>query len=155
MDRLKETETYKPTYQKGDDLEEYLRKKKRWIEGFYAEIAKRVNWLISAKPAIEDHTADDTLKSNESGSVHSNLGATGAVTLSLPAASKGVHYYFAVQAAQELRIDPGAKTIRDTSGQTVDKYKTANAVGECIHIIANANGDWEIISKYGTWTEEA
>ena len=128
----------------------------RDLEKRDAEIVRVLNWLLSAKPAIEAHIADDTLKENESGSVHSNLGATGTVTLTLPASvSKGVHYYFAVQAAQELRIDPGTATIRDDSGQTADKYKTANAIGECIHIVADANGDWETISKHGTWTEEA
>jgi len=126
------------------------------VEKRDAEIVRAVNFLLSAKLAVEAHTADDTLKENESGGVHSNLGATGAVTLTLPAsASKGVHYYFAVQAAQELRIDPGAATIRDDSGQTADKYKTANAIGECIHLVADAESDWETISKYGTWTEEA
>lgn len=128
----------------------------RDLEKRDAEIVRAINWLLSAKLTIEAHTADDTLKENESGSVHTNLDATGAITLTLPAsANKGVHYWFAVQTAAELRIDPGAKTIRDASGQTVDKYKTANAIGECIHLIADANGDWETISKYGTWTEEA
>lgn len=127
----------------------------RDLEKRDAEIVRAINWLLSAKPAIEAHTADDTLKENESGSVHTNLGAAGAITLTLPSASKGVHYYFAVQAAQELRVDPGTATIRDNSGQTADKYKTANAIGECIHLIADANGDWQTISKYGTWTEEA
>lgn len=128
----------------------------RDLEKRDAEIVRAINFLLSDKPAIEAHTADDTLKENESGSVHTNLGATGAITLTLPSsASKGIHFYFAVQAAQELRIDPGTATIRDTSGQTVDKYKTADAIGECIHIVADANGDWETISKYGTWIEEA
>lgn len=159
MDRLSQT-IKAPEFQ-GEKFrefsKEYLNDFLTFIEDdIYSELTKRVNWLLSAKPAIEAHTAADTLKENESGSVHSNLGATGAVTLTLPAsASKGVHYYFAVQAAQELRIDPGTATIRDTSGQTAEKYKTANAIGECIHIIADANGDWQTISKYGTWTEEA
>lgn len=126
------------------------------LEKAYADIVTRVNWLLSDKPAVEDHTAEDTLKENESGSFHTNLGATGAVTLTLPAsANAGIHFFFAVQAAQELRIDPGTATIRDDSGQTADKYKTANAIGECIHIAANSVGDWITISKYGTWTEEA
>lgn len=128
----------------------------RDIEKFYRELAIRVNWLISDKLTIEAHTSSDTLKESESGSVHSNLGATGAITFTLPdSAAKGIHYRFAVQAAQELRVDPGTAAIRDDSGQTSDKYKTANAIGECIHIVADANGDWETISKYGTWTEEA
>jgi len=106
--------------------------------------------------AIEAHTADDTLTAAESGSVHTNLGATEAITLTLPAAaSAGTEFTFAVQAAYELRVDPGTATIRDDSGQTADKYKSADAIGECITIVADANGDWVTIAKDGTWTEEA
>ena len=108
------------------------------------------------KKTIEAHTANDTLTEAESGSVHTNLGAGGAVTLTLPgSASEGVVFTFAVQAAQELRIDPGTATIRDDSGQTADKYKSADAIGECISLAADGNGDWVTIAKSGTWTEEA
>ncbi len=107
------------------------------------------------KKTIEAHTADDTLSASESGSVHSNLGATGTVTLTLPAsAPEGTVFTFAVQAAQELRIDPGTVTIRDDSGQTADKYKSADAVGECLSLVADSNGDWATVAKNGTWTEE-
>jgi hypothetical protein len=108
------------------------------------------------KKVIEAHTSDDTLTTAESGSVHSNLGAAGAVTLTLPAsAPAGTVFSFTVQAAYELRIDPGTATIRDDSGQTADKYKSANAVGECLSLVADSNGDWSTIAKNGTWTEEA
>jgi hypothetical protein len=106
--------------------------------------------------AIEAHTSDDTLAEAESGSVHTNLGATGTITLTLPAsATAGTVFTFAVQAVQQLRIDPAAATIRDNSGQTADKYKWADAVGECLTLIADANGDWVTIAKNGTWSEEA
>ena len=59
------------------------------------------------------------------------------------------------KAAQELRVDPGTATIRDDSGQTADKYKSADAIGECLTIVADSNGDWAVIAKSGTWTEEA
>lgn len=108
------------------------------------------------KQTIEAHTGDDTLAAAESRGVHSNLGATGTVTLTLPtSASGGTVFTFAVQSAQELRIDPGTVTIRDDSGQTADKYKSANAVGACIKLVADSNGDWVTIAKNGTWTEEA
>ena len=108
------------------------------------------------KKTIEAHTSDDTLMIAESGSVHSNLGASGTVTLTLPAsAPAGTAFSFVVQAAYELRIDPGTATIRDDSGQTADKYKSANAVGECLSLVADSNGDWATIAKNGTWTEEA
>ncbi len=104
---------------------------------------------------IEVHTTDDTLTESESGSVHTNLGATTTVTLTLPASAQaGTIFHFAVQAAQELHIDPGSATIRDDSGQTAGKYKSANAIGESLSLIADANGDWVTIAKNGTWTEE-
>jgi len=108
------------------------------------------------KKTIETHIADDTLTVEESGSVHTNLGATATVTLTLPAsAPEGTIFNFAVQATQELRVDPGAAAIRDDSGQTSGKYKAADAVGECLTLVADSNGDWVTIAKYGTWTEEA
>ena len=107
------------------------------------------------KQTIEAHVGNDTLTAAESGSVHTNLGATGAVTLTLPAsAPEGTIFTFAVQAAQELRVDPDTATIRDDSGQTADKYKAADAIGECITLIADSNGDWVTIGKNGTWSEE-
>ena len=108
------------------------------------------------RKTVEEHTTDDTLTVAESGSVHSNLGATGTVTLTLPAsAPEGTVFTFAVQAMQELRIDPGTATIRDDSGQTAEKYKVADAIGECLTVMADSSGDWATIAKNGTWTEQA
>ena len=105
---------------------------------------------------IEAHTSDDTLTESESGSVHTNLGATGTITFTLPAsATVGTKFTFAVQSAQQLRVDPGTATIRDNSGQTPDKYKWADAVGESLTLVADANGDWVTIAKNGTWSEQA
>jgi hypothetical protein len=64
-------------------------------------------------------------------------------------------FSFAVQSAQELRIDPGTAAIRDDSGQTADKYKSANAIGSSVSLVADSNGDWITVAKNGTWTEEA
>jgi len=110
----------------------------------------------STTMVIEAHAANDTLTVAESGSVHTNLGADGTITLTLPAsAAAGVWFTFAVQAAQQLRVDPGTATIREHSGHTPDKYKWADAVGECLTLVSDANGDWATIAKNGTWTEEA
>lgn len=108
------------------------------------------------KKVVEAHTGDDTLMAAESGSLHSNLSATATVTLTLPASSPaGTVYSFAVQAAQELRIDPGTAAIRDDSGQTADKYKSANVIGASLSLAADSNGDWITMAKNGTWAEEA
>lgn len=137
-----------------EELPKYLRKLVIWIEKIYSDMTGRINWLITN--TVETHTSDDTLTEHETGSVHSNLGASATITLTLPTITKaGVKFTFAVQAAKELRVDPAAATIRDDSGQTADKYKTANAIGECLQIISNSDGDWITISKNGTWTEEA
>lgn len=107
------------------------------------------------KKTIEAHTADDTLTTAESGSVHTNLGASATLTLTLPiSASPGTVFSFAVQEAQQLRIDPGTAAIRDDSGQTADKYKSANTIGASLTIIADSAGNWATITKNGTWTEE-
>ncbi len=108
------------------------------------------------KKTIEAHTTDDTLTVAESGSVHTNLGASVTVTLTLPAlAPVGTVFSFAVQATQQLRIDPGTAAIRDDSGQTTDKYKSANTIGASLTIIADSAGNWATIAKNGTWSEEA
>jgi hypothetical protein len=78
------------------------------------------------------------------------------VTLILPAAApEGSEFAFAVQAAQELRIDPGSAAIRDDAGQTADKYKSASAIGASLTLVADVNGDWATVAKNETWTEEA
>jgi hypothetical protein len=107
------------------------------------------------KKTIEAHTSDDTLAGAESGSVHTNRGASGTVTHTLPAsAPEGTEFTFAVQAAQELHVEPGTAAIRDDSGQTAGKYKSANAIGACLTVVADASGDWVTTAKHGTWTEE-
>jgi len=105
---------------------------------------------------LAEHTSDDTLVVAESGSIHTNFGATATVTLTLPSsASEGTIFAFAVQAAQELRVDPAAAAIRDDSGQTADKYKSANTIGASITLVADSNGDWVTVAKNGSWSEEA
>ncbi len=105
--------------------------------------------------SVEAHTSNDTLAPAESGGVHTNLGATGVVTLTLPASvPQGVTFTFAVQTAIELRVDPGTAAIYDDSGQSADKYKSAAAIGASLTLIADANGNWATIAKNGTWTQE-
>jgi hypothetical protein len=108
------------------------------------------------KRTLEEHTSNDTLTVAESGGIHSNLGATATLTLTLPSsAPEGTVFTFAVQAAQELRVDPQDASIRDDSGQTADKYKSANTIGASITLVADSNGDWATVAKNGSWSEEA
>lgn len=104
---------------------------------------------------LEAHTADDVLTEAESGSVHTNLRAGETVMLTLPpSATPGTVFTFAVQAAQQFRVDPGAAAIRDDSGQTAGKYKSAGTIGASLTLIADGDGNWATIAKNGTWTQE-
>lgn len=108
---------------------------------------------------VEAHTASDTLTTGENGTLHTNAGAAGAITFTLPAATVGLHYYFVVDAVQELRIDPnGTETISLPStgaAGAAGKYLTANAQGESVHLVCAKAGTWAAMSYTGTWTAEA
>ncbi|HYE20972.1 MAG TPA: hypothetical protein VEA69_21175 [Tepidisphaeraceae bacterium] len=108
---------------------------------------------------VEAHTADDTLTAAESGSVHTNNGAAGAITLTLPAAVTGLEFFFGVREAQELRLDPdGTETISLPSNGVpgaAGKYLTANAAGETVHLMCVEDGTWAVMGYTGTWTAEA
>lgn len=105
---------------------------------------------------VEAHTAGDTLTIEETGTVHTNTGASGAITFALPAATVGLHYMFVVGATQELRIDPnGTETISLPStglAQAAGAYIVADAQGESVSIFCAKAGTWAVRSYVGTWT---
>ena len=112
---------------------------------------------IELRP-VEAHTAGDTLTVAESGSVHTNTGASGTITIALPAAVVGLEYFFYVGAAQELRIDPnGSETISLPSTGVAGgagKYLVADAVGETVHLFCPKAGTWAALGFTGTWSAE-
>ncbi len=114
--------------------------------------------LPSVTKVTEKHTAGDTLAAAESGSQHSNTGASGTVTLVLPAAVAGLEFWFYVGAAFELRLDPnGSETIAlpSTGVQgAAGKYLVADAVGEYVRLICETAGTWLASPYAGTWTAE-
>ena len=105
---------------------------------------------------IEAHTENDQLNHAESGSIHTNLGATGPVTIFMPSFNlAGTRYTISVQAAQQLNIDPVAGAIIDDSGVSSSKYKWCSTVGAFMSVVSDGNGDWIVTGKSGTWVEEA
>jgi hypothetical protein len=104
-------------------------------------------------------TANYTVTTNENGTGFTTTGAGAAVTFAMPAATVGLHYYFYVNAVQELRIDPnGTETISLPSSGVpgaAGKYLTANAVGESVHLMCAVAGTWAVMGFTGTWTAEA
>jgi hypothetical protein len=103
-------------------------------------------------------TANYTITANDVGSTFTNDGASGAITLALPAATVGLWYRFTVKAAQELRIDPnGTETIAlpSTGAQSAaGKYISADADGEGVEIECVKAGVWQARYYIGTWTAE-
>lgn len=104
-------------------------------------------------------TANYTVLERESGSGFSTVGASGAVTFALPAATVGLNYFFYVGAAQELRIDPnGTETISLPSTGVpgaAGKYLTADAIGESVRLVCAKAGTWAVYGFTGTWAAEA
>lgn len=110
--------------------------------------------IVGNRKVLEAHAAADTLTHEESGSVHTNLGATGSIALTLPQnAQAGCFFTFMVMAAQELAIDPGAAGALYVNGakQTDDYFASADDEGEFMLAVADGNGDW-VCSVIGTWT---
>jgi len=108
---------------------------------------------------VEAHTANDTLTTTETGTCHSNAGASGTITLALPAATVGMRFLFYVGAAQQLRIDPnGTETISLPStgvAGAAGKYLVADAIGETVDLFCPVAGTWAVLGYTGTWTAEA
>jgi len=108
--------------------------------------------------SVEAHTAGDTLLAAESGSAHTNTGASGTITLVLPVATVGLEFFFALGAAQELRLDPnGSETISLPSTGvpgTGGNYLVADLIGETVHLVCCVAGNWNVIGYTGTWAAE-
>lgn len=106
-------------------------------------------------PYIKHNTADATLTRDQRNSTQTNLGAAGAVTLTLPQdAVAGDTFHFSVMTAQQLRVDAGAAGAIYINGSKAadDAYIWADDEGESVTLVADGNGDWASRSAVGTWT---
>jgi hypothetical protein len=104
---------------------------------------------------VRNVLADETLVRGDSGAIVTNLGASGALTKTLPQnAQTGDTYTFVVATAQELRVTPGAAGAVYINGakQTDNKYISADDEGESVTLVANGAGDWYAVGAVGTWS---
>jgi len=100
--------------------------------------------------ALNHHAANFTLTAGQSGTVHTNLGAGGAIVATLPQSPpQGTEYRFVCMADQELRLEPGAAGGIYIAGakQTDDLYVSVTDIGDFIHLIADGNGDWVAVAS--------
>lgn len=111
---------------------------------------------IKSYQGYEAHTGNDTLTVDESKTIHSNLGASGNITMTLPAPTlAGIQLEFVVQAAYELRIDPGASDGIYINGalQTDGHYIWADDEGESVKLVSDGT-NWVAMYATGTWGVE-
>lgn len=107
------------------------------------------------KPVVVDHTVNATLTSSQIGSVHTNKGATGPVQVSLPYThNAGLKYTFVIAEAQELRIYPTGQIIHSEAGAGINKYFYSSTIGDTVTLVMNADGDWYVTARYGTWAKD-
>ncbi|MCK4659166.1 MAG: hypothetical protein KAV82_06550 [Phycisphaerae bacterium] len=99
---------------------------------------------------LEHHAANFTLTAAHSGTVHTNLGASGTITATLPAAPPtGTEFKFVCMADQALRMEPGASGGIYIKGakQADNKYVSVTDIGDFVHLIADGNGDWVAVAS--------
>jgi len=106
---------------------------------------------------VEAKTGNYTIVTpDDNGKLFTNTGAGGTITFSLPAATLGQHYFFAIGAAQELQVDPQPSeniSLPSTGvlqGNGVDIF--SNVVGETLHVICAVAGTWNVWGNTGTWS---
>lgn len=105
----------------------------------------------------EDHTSDDTLTIEESGSYHTNYGAPALVTVTLPTVSvAGITYYFHTPeiGGQNMRIDPAPGTKIIWSVTLADGEYLEMAPESKLILVSRADGDWVELLDQGTITEQ-
>ena len=100
-----------------------------------------------------------TLKPSQTGSLITNLGSTGTVTITLPEGRRiGDTFDFAVLAGFALRIDPATtsdKIIINGAVQTGGKYIEGGTINESITLVYVGTNHWAAVGEEGTWTVEA
>ena len=99
-------------------------------------------------------TAAYNVLAGDSGTHFDNIGATGSVVLTLPAAAAGLRYCGTVYAAFTLEFLAGAgDKIADgvTEGAAAGNIQSASAF-DSVCFEAHGAGQWVVTSQTGTWT---
>ncbi|MCP4590798.1 MAG: hypothetical protein GY842_08635 [bacterium] len=102
--------------------------------------------------ALAHHSADFAVTAAQSGMVHTNLGAGGVITATLPASPPaGTEFKFVCMVDQALRMAPGTAGGIYIKGakQADNKYVAIADIGDFVHLVADGNGDWVAVASIG------
>lgn len=104
-------------------------------------------------PTLEK-TASYTLTTYESGAMVNNKGATGEITITLPAATSGLGYCWGVYAAYTVTIAPDASDlIYHLTNSAGDRLQNVGTAGDSVCLYALDGIDWFPMQEIGTWSD--
>ncbi len=112
---------------------------------------------VQGKISSEDHTANDTLVDGTSDvrdKVHTNVGATGTVVITMDAATVGNRMRYAVYESETLRVDPDGTDHILGATDTAGDYLECSTPGGALSLYCIKAGYWHVDSMRETWTEE-
>jgi hypothetical protein len=99
-------------------------------------------------------TSDYTATQGESGALLSNAGASGAIQLTLPAATPGLNYCIFVAEAYTITVDvDDADQILDLTNSTGDAIQNTGTVGDSVCVVALDTAEWANMQEIGTWSD--
>jgi hypothetical protein len=99
-----------------------------------------------------EFTTDGSVNNLQSGVVISNRGASGTVTVTLPAPGIGTYYWVTRTANQALRVQPASGDY--IRGGGVDKYLELTALGSSVILYCAQSSVFDIIGSNGTFAFE-
>lgn len=99
---------------------------------------------ISYKRNVVAKTSDYTVKAWESGTLFTSIGATAAVTFTLPANADGLEFWFMSAAATKITVTADAVntmvTFNNAAADSVEFAASNEIIGS--GFVAIADGDW-------------
>jgi hypothetical protein len=122
-----------------------------------------VGFLISkvfAHPALNSfilvaaHTTSDTFSYAHSGRLVTNPAATGTLTFDLPPAAPGLHFIFAVAAAQAIVVVPDSgDQIIVLTNMSDEEITSDTTIGTTVELVAIDDSKWLPIRRTGAWQD--
>ena len=95
-------------------------------------------------------TANYTVLTGDTGTHFNNIGATGEVDFTLPAAAVGLNYVFAIFAAQTLKIITNGGDLLKSDVFSASNISN-NVPYSVLSLEAHGTGIWVIVSATGAW----